>query len=89
MVSKKIFEMSGEGIKDLEVKGSCKFVLENGEKIEILLEQVEISFGEIKGKAVATNEFFTIALETGLDDELLSEVYNKAEEEMETGPKEN
>ena len=51
MVSKKIFEMSGEGIKDLEVKGSCKFVLENGEKIEILLEQVEISFGEIKGKA--------------------------------------
>ena len=73
MVSKKIFEMSGEGIKDLEVKGSCKFVLENGEKIEILLEQVEISFGEIKGKAVATNEFFTIALETGLDEELLSE----------------
>ncbi len=73
LISKKIFQMSGDDIRDIERNGSFKFVLENADKVEILLEQVEISFGEIKGKAVATNELFTIALETDLDEELLSE----------------
>ena len=73
LISKKIFQMTDDNITEIESKGSFKFNLQNGEKVEILLEQVEISFGEIKGKAVATNELFTIALETELDDELLSE----------------
>ena len=72
-VSKKIFSMSAEDITEIENKGSIDITLENGVSVNILLEQVEITFGDIKGKSVATNELFTIALDTELDDDLLGE----------------
>ena len=72
-VSKKIFSMSAEDISDIEDKGSIDTTLENGVSVNILLEQVEITFGDIKGKSVATNELFTIALDTELDEDLLGE----------------
>ena len=65
--------MSAEDITKIENKGSIDITLENGVSVNILLEQVEITFGDIKGKSVATNELFTSALDTELDEDLLGE----------------
>ena len=65
--------MSAEDITEIENKGSIDITLENGVSVNILLEQVEITFGDIKGKSVATNELFTIALDTELDEDLIGE----------------
>ena len=73
MVADRINAMSQDEINELESEGKTKITLENKSIISLNSSQVEISFGEIKGKQVASNDIFTIALDTSIDQQLLSE----------------
>ena len=54
-------------------KNLINIELDNNETIELSINQVEILFGEIEGKQVASNDMFTIALDISIDDNLLAE----------------
>jgi isoleucyl-tRNA synthetase len=73
LVANRISKMTQDEISQLENSDSIKLVLENNSKIELFFNQVEILFGEIEGKQVASNDTFTIALDISIDDNLLSE----------------
>ena len=72
-VAKEISKMNQEEIHSLENNGIFEFSIEKDTKIDLLIDQVEITFGEIDGKQVASNDMFTIALDISISDELLSE----------------
>ena len=73
LVATRISKMSQDEINHLENKNSINIELDNNETIELSINQVEILFGEIKGKQVASNDMFTIALDISIDDNLLAE----------------
>ena len=60
-------------ITQLEKDESINFELDGGLKLDLLLNQVEILFGQIEGKQVASNDTFTIALDISIDNDLLAE----------------
>ena len=64
--------MNQNQIASLEKKGSLIIKSDDG-NFEINTKQVEITFGDLEGKLVASNDFFTIALDISLTDELISE----------------
>ena len=68
----RINTMTQDEINDLEKNEEINLLLDD-KNLNLLLTQVEISFGEIEGKQVASNEIFTIALDTSIDNDLLSE----------------
>ena len=72
-VAKEISKMNQEEIHSLENNGVFELSIEKDTKIDLLIGQVEITFGEIDGKQVASNDMFTIALDISVSDELLSE----------------
>ena len=73
LVADRISQMNQDEISQLENNDSINLVLDNNSKIELYFNQVEILFGEIEGKQVASNDIFTIALDISIDDNLLSE----------------
>ncbi len=73
LVATRISKMSQDEINHLENKISINIELDNNETIELSINQVEILFGEIEGKQVASNDMFTIALDISIDDNLLAE----------------
>ena len=73
LVATRISKMSQDEINHLENKNSINIKLDNNETIELSINQVEILFGEIEGKQVASNDMFTIALDISIDDNLLAE----------------
>tara|TARA_Y100000994_G_scaffold40729_1_gene31590 strand:- start:2830 stop:6177 length:3348 start_codon:yes stop_codon:yes gene_type:complete len=73
LVATRISKMSQDEINHLENKNSINIELDNNETIELSINQVEILFGEIEGKQVASNDMFTIALDISIDDNLLAE----------------
>ena len=72
-VANEISKMNQEEIHSLENNGIFELSIEKATKIDLLIDQVEITFGEIDGKQVASNDMFTIALDISISDELLSE----------------
>ena len=68
-VSQAINSLDSKQINELEKNGTL--VLTNGETIS--KEDVEISSKEIEGYSVSTNEFFTVALDVKLTNELKDE----------------
>jgi isoleucyl-tRNA synthetase len=72
IVAERINTMTQDEINDLEKNEEINLLLDD-KNLSLLLTQVEISFGEIEGKQVASNEIFTIALDTSIDNDLLSE----------------
>ena len=73
LVAERISLMSQDEIAILENNDSIKLMLQNNLSIELLSNQVEILFGEIEGKQVASNEIFTIALDITISNDLLAE----------------
>ncbi len=73
LVAERISLMSQDEIATLENNDSIKLMLQNNLSIELLSNQVEILFGEIEGKQVASNEIFTIALDITISNDLLAE----------------
>ena len=55
LVATRISKMSQDEINHLENKNSINIELDNNETIELSINQVEILFGEIEGKQVASN----------------------------------
>lgn len=72
-VAERINIMTQEEINNLEKNLEINLLLEDKTNLSLSLSQVEISFGEIEGKQVASNEIFTIALDISIDNNLLSE----------------
>ena len=72
VVSKAILSMNQNQIASLEKKGSLIIKSDDG-NFEINTKQVEITFGDLEGKLVASNDLFTIALDISLTEELISE----------------
>jgi len=72
-VAERINIMTQEEINNLEKNQEVNLLLEDKTNLSLSLSQVEISFGEIEGKQVASNEIFTIALDISIDNNLLSE----------------
>ncbi len=73
LVADRISLMTQDEITYLENNKSISLELDNNSIIELLVNHVEILFGEIEGKQVASNDVFTIALDISIDDNLLSE----------------
>ena len=73
IVAERISSMTQDEITQLEKDESINFELDGGLKLDLLLNQVEILFGQIEGKQVATNDTFTIALDISIDNDLLAE----------------
>ena len=73
IVAERIFSMTQDEITQLEKDESINFELDGGLKLDLLLNQVEILFGQIEGKQVASNDTFTIALDISIDNDLLAE----------------
>ena len=73
LVAERISLMSQDEIAILENNDSIKLMLQNNLSIELLSNQVQILFGEIEGKQVASNEIFTIALDITISNDLLAE----------------
>ncbi len=67
-----IKEFGEKQVKTLEKGGTITLDL-NGEKAEILLEDIEIVSEDIEGWLVASDENITVALDTQLNDELINE----------------
>ncbi len=67
-----IMKMNNEDIKILEKSGVYTLALEN-ENIEIGLEDVEIATEDIPGWLIANSSIYTVALDTTLSEELISE----------------
>ena len=72
-VAERINIMTQDEINNLEKNQEINLLLEDKTNLSLSLSQVEISFGEIEGKQVASNEIFTIALDISIDNNLLSE----------------
>tara|TARA_Y100001949_G_C15989704_1_gene332279 strand:- start:1301 stop:4648 length:3348 start_codon:yes stop_codon:yes gene_type:complete len=72
VVSKAILSMNQNQIASLEKKGSLIIKSDDG-NFDININHVEITFGDLDGKLVASNDLFTIALDISLTDELISE----------------
>ena len=72
-VAERINIMTQDEINNLEKNQEVNLLLEDKTNLSLSLSQVEISFGEIEGKQVASNEIFTIALDISIDNDLLSE----------------
>ena len=60
-------------INQLEKEESINLGLDGGLELDLLLNQVEILFGQIEGKQVASNDTFTIALDISINNDLLAE----------------
>ena len=73
IVAERISSMTQDEITQLEKDESINLELDGGLKIDLLLNQVEILFGQIEGKQVASNDTFTIALDISIDNDLLAE----------------
>ena len=73
IVAERISSMTQDEITQLEKNESINFELDGGLKLDLLLNQVEILFGQIEGKQVASNDTFTIALDISIDNDLLAE----------------
>ena len=73
IVAERISSMTQDEITQLEKDESINFELDGGIKLDLLLNQVEILFGQIEGKQVASNDTFTIALDISIDNDLLAE----------------
>ena len=73
MVAERISSMTQDEITQLEKNESINLELDGGLKLDLLLNQVEILFGQIEGKQVASNDTFTIALDISIDNDLLAE----------------
>ena len=73
IVAERISSMTQDEIIQLEKDESINFELDGGLKLDLLLNQVEILFGQIEGKQVASNDTFTIALDISIDKDLLAE----------------
>ena len=73
IVAERISSMTQDEIIQLEKDESINFELDGGLKLDLLLNQVEILFGQIEGKQVASNDTFTIALDISIDNDLLAE----------------
>ena len=73
LVAERISSMTQDEITQLEKDESINFELDGGLKLDLLLNQVEILFGQIEGKQVASNDTFTIALDISIDNDLLAE----------------
>ena len=73
IVAERISSMTQDEITQLEKDESINFELDGGLKLDLLLNQVEILFGQIEGKQVASNDTFTIALDISIDNDLLAE----------------
>jgi isoleucyl-tRNA synthetase len=71
-IAGKIKELGKEQIADIE-RGNEAVIDIDGEKISIKPEDVEIISTEIKGWLVESEEGITVALDTELDDQLVSE----------------
>ena len=71
-VSKRIMDMNQDEINMLEKKGAIELNLDN-DNITLKIDQAEISFSDIEGQLVASNDLFTIALEISINEDLLSE----------------
>ena len=73
IVAERISSMTQDEITQLEKNESINLELDGGLKLDLLLNQVEILFGQIEGKQVASNDTFTIALDISIDNDLLAE----------------
>ena len=73
IVAERISSMTQDEITQLEEDESINLELDGGLKLDLLLNQVEILFGQIEGKQVASNDTFTIALDISIDNDLLAE----------------
>ena len=73
IVAERISSMTQDEITQLEKDESINLELDGGLKLDLLLNQVEILFGQIEGKQVASNDTFTIALDISIDYDLLAE----------------
>ena len=73
IVAERISSMTQDEITQLEKDESINLELDDGLKLDLLLNQVEILFGQIEGKQVASNDTFTIALDISIDNDLLAE----------------
>lgn len=73
-LAKAITELNKESIKNLEQKGELTIEVEN-QSVTISLSDVEIISTEIEGWMVETEDGITVAIDTELSDELISEGY--------------
>ncbi len=73
LVASRIMNMTQEEIFKIESDGFLNISFNNNSDINLKLNQVEILFGEIEGKQVASNEKFTLALDITLTDDLIGE----------------
>ena len=73
IVAERISSMTQDEITQLEKDESINLELDGSLKLDLLLNQVEILFGQIEGKQVASNDTFTIALDISIDNDLLAE----------------
>lgn len=72
-VSKRIMDMSQDEINMLEKNGVIELNIDDNDNIKLKIDQAEISFSDIEGQLVASNDLFTIALEISINEALLSE----------------
>ena len=73
IVAHRISLMTQDEINQLEKEESINLGLDGGLELDLLINQVEILFGQIEGKQVASNDTFTIALDISINNDLLAE----------------
>ena len=73
IVADRISLMTQDEINQLEKEESINLGLDGGLELDLLINQVEILFGQIEGKQVASNDTFTIALDISINNDLLAE----------------
>lgn len=71
-VAKAITELSGREIQELETKGEVSVPV-NGSTVRVTRDDVEIFHEDIKGWQVESDSELTVALDTGLTEELIDE----------------
>ena len=74
VVANYLAEMSQEQISDFEQKGSIDIDV-NGEKVNVLTTEVEITSEDIPGRLVASEGRITVALDINITPELKDEGY--------------
>ncbi len=72
-VAAAINQMDQEQIAEIEREGKLKIALSNGQEVEILLDDIEVSSEDIPGWLVASEGKYTVALDIGISDELKQE----------------
>ena len=73
IVADRISLMTQDEINQLEKEESINLGLDGGLELDLLINQVEILFGQIEGNQVASNDTFTIALDISINNYLLAE----------------